>query len=104
MLTVLKLSGEHVCKPDPDLKEELQGIITLAHEMTLTLEIFDLVVSWREQPFSCTAVSCEAWAKLRDWASVAGRGRLILSGSVAHASLKTTVFPSYLDKNNDITC
>ena len=33
----------------------------------------------------------EAWAKLRDWASVAGRGRLLLSGSVAHASLKTAV-------------
>ena len=32
-----------------------------------------------------TAVSSEAWAKLRDWASVAGRGRLLLSGSVAHA-------------------
>ena len=38
-----------------------------------------------------TAVSSEAWAKLRDWASVAGRGRLLLSGSVAHASLKTAV-------------
>ena len=39
----------------------------------------------------CTAVSSEAWAKLRDWASVAVRGRLLLSGSVAHASLKTAV-------------
>ena len=39
----------------------------------------------------CTAVSSEAWAKLRDWASVAGMGRLLLSGSVAHASLKTAV-------------
>ena len=39
--------------------------------------------------FIYTAVSREAWAKLRDWASVAGRGRLLLSGSVAHASLKT---------------
>ena len=39
-----------------------------------------------------TAVSSEAWAKLRDWASVAGRGRLLLSGSDAHASLKTAVF------------
>ena len=38
-----------------------------------------------------TAVSSEAWAKLRYWASVAGRGRLLLSGSVAHASLKTAV-------------
>ena len=28
---------------------------------------------------------------MRDWASVAGRGRLLLSGSVAHASLKTAV-------------
>ena len=36
-----------------------------------------------------TAVSSEAWAKLRDWASVASRGRLLLSGSIAHASLKT---------------
>ena len=39
----------------------------------------------------CTAVSSEAWAKLRDWASVAGRGRLLLSGSIAHASLETAV-------------
>ena len=39
----------------------------------------------------CTAVSSEAWAKLRDWASVAGTGRLLLSGSVAHDSLKTAV-------------
>ena len=39
----------------------------------------------------CTVVSSEAWAKLRDWASVACRGRLLLSGSVAHASLKTAV-------------
>ena len=38
-----------------------------------------------------TAVSSEAWAKLRVWARVAGRGRLLLSGSVAHASLKTAV-------------
>ena len=30
-------------------------------------------------------------AKLRDVASVAGRGRLLLSVSVAHASLKTVV-------------
>ena len=39
----------------------------------------------------CTAVLSEAWAKLRDWASVAGRGRLLLSRSVAHVSLKTAV-------------
>ena len=38
-----------------------------------------------------TAVSSEAWAKLRDWASMAGRGWLLLSGRVAHASLKTVV-------------
>ena len=38
-----------------------------------------------------TAVSSEAWAKLRDWASVAGGGRPLLSGSIAHASLKTAV-------------
>ena len=42
--------------------------------------------------FAYTAVSSEAWAKLRDWASVAGRGRLLVSGSVANASLKTAVF------------
>ena len=40
---------------------------------------------------SYTAVSSGAWAKLRDWASVAGKGRLLLSGSVAHASLETAV-------------
>ena len=45
----------------------------------------------RTHEISYTAVSSEAWAKLRDWASVAGRGRLLLSGSVAHASLKTAV-------------
>ena len=42
-----------------------------------------------------TAVLSEAWAKLRDWASVAGRGWLLLSGSVAHASLETTVCNSH---------
>ena len=41
--------------------------------------------------FLSTAVSSEAWAKLRDWASVAGRGLLLLSGSIAHASLKSAV-------------
>ena len=44
-----------------------------------------------------TAVLSEAWAKLRDWASVAGRGRLLLSGSVAHASMKTAVTVSDSD-------
>ena len=47
-----------------------------------------------------TTVSSEAWAKLRDWASVAGRGRLLLSGSIAHASLKTAVF-CLIDRMND---
>ena len=36
-------------------------------------------------------VSSEAWAKLRDWASVAGKGRLLLSGSAVLASLKASV-------------
>ena len=40
---------------------------------------------------SHTAVSSEAWAKLRIWASVAGGGRLLLSGGVAHASLETAI-------------
>ena len=39
----------------------------------------------------CTAVLSEAWAKLRDWAGVAGRGQLLLSSSIAHASLITAV-------------
>jgi len=39
----------------------------------------------------CTAVLSEAWAKLCVWASVADRGRPLLSGSVAHASLETAV-------------
>ena len=53
-------------------------------------DIVGSVVLW----LNCklTAVSSEAWAKLRVWASVAGRGRLLLSGSVAHASLKTAVY------------
>ena len=48
-------------------------------------------MTFKTSPSACTAVSSEAWAKLRDWASVAGRGLLLLSGSVAHASLKTAV-------------
>ena len=43
-----------------------------------------------------TAVLSEAWAELRDWASVASRGRLLLSGSIAHASLKTAVYKTTL--------
>ena len=43
----------------------------------------------------CTAVLSEAWAKLRDWAGVAGRGQLLLSGSIAHASLITAVCESW---------
>ena len=48
MLIVLKLSGEHVCNADPDLKEELQGITPLAHETICTLEVFDVpkVTKW----------------------------------------------------------
>merc|ERR1719219_502468 len=49
----------------------------------------------RSREWSSTAGSSEAWAKLRVWASVAGRGRLLLSGSVAHASLKTTLLLFY---------
>ena len=39
----------------------------------------------------CAAVSSEAWAKLREWAILAGKGRLLLSGSVVLASLKAAV-------------
>ena len=39
-----------------------------------------------------TAVSSEAWAKLREWAILASKGRLLLSGSVVLASLKAAVF------------
>merc|ERR1712117_457683 len=49
-----------------------------------------------------TAVSSEAWAKLRVWTSVAGRGWLLLSGSVAHASLKTAVHRILLQLQADI--
>ena len=38
-----------------------------------------------------TAVSIEAWAKLREWAVLAGKGRLLLSGSIVLASLKAPV-------------
>ena len=41
--------------------------------------------------YTCTAVSSEAWAKLREWAILAGKGRLLLSGSVVLASLKAPV-------------
>ena len=46
--------------------------------------------------FSLTAVSSEAWAKLREWAILAGKGRLLLSGSVVLASLKATVCTLYV--------
>ena len=39
-----------------------------------------------------TAVSSEAWAKLREWAVLASQGQLLLSGSVVLASLKAAVF------------
>ena len=38
-----------------------------------------------------TAVSSEAWAKLREWAILAGKGWLLLSGSVVLFSLKAAV-------------
>ena len=38
-----------------------------------------------------TAVSSEAWAKLREQAILAGKGQLLLSGSVVLASLKAAV-------------
>ena len=38
-----------------------------------------------------TAVLSEAWAKLREWAILAGKGRLLLSSSVVLASLKAAV-------------
>ena len=38
-----------------------------------------------------TAVSSEAWAKLREWAIWAGKGRLLISGSVVLATLKAAV-------------
>ena len=38
-----------------------------------------------------TAVLSEAWAKLREWAILAGKGWLLLSGSVVLASLKASV-------------
>ena len=42
-----------------------------------------------------TAVSSEAWAKLREWAVMAGMGRLLLSASVVLASLKAAVHDVY---------
>ena len=59
------------------------------------------VTELRGLPLS-TAVSSEAWAKLRDWASVGGRGRLLLSGSVAHASLETTVAGRATERGNEM--
>ena len=51
-----------------------------------------MVVFYNDKlPASNTAVSSEAWAKLRVWASVAGRVWLLLPGRVDHASLKTAV-------------
>ena len=42
-----------------------------------------------------TAVLSEAWAKLREWAILAGKGRLLLSGSVVLASLKAAVVRTF---------
>ena len=44
-----------------------------------------------EQVPPCTGVSSEAWAKLRELAILAGRGRLLLSGSIV-LKLKAAVF------------
>ena len=51
-----------------------------------------------------TAVLSEAWAKLREWAILAGKGRLLLSGSVVLASLKAAVYCWYLNKSYHIVC
>ena len=40
---------------------------------------------------TCTAVSSEAWTKLREWAILASKGQLLLSGNVVLASLKAAV-------------
>ena len=60
-------------------------------EFIQDMEVSPLIFLDKADDMVYTAVSSEAWAKLRDWASVAGRGRLLLSGSGAHASLKTAV-------------
>ena len=49
-----------------------------------------------------TAVLSEAWAKLCKWAILAGKGRLLLSGSVVLASLKAAVYCWYLNKSYHI--
>ena len=59
-------------------------------EIVQVFQVFHLGRSMNSKGYN-TAVLSEAWAKLRDWASVAGRGWLLLSGSLAHASLKTAV-------------
>ena len=46
---------------------------------------------YREAHFISTALSREAWAKLGEWAILAGKGRLLLSGSIVLASLKAAV-------------
>ena len=52
-----------------------------------------------EKSLLSTAVSSEAWAKLREWVILAGKGRLLLSGSVVLASLKAAVVISNADRN-----
>ena len=41
--------------------------------------------------YTTTAVSSEAWVKLREWAILANKNQLLLSGSVVLASLKAAV-------------
>ena len=48
-------------------------------------------VTWADGAPVSTAVSSEARAKLREWAVLAGKGWLLLLGSVVLASLKAPV-------------
>ena len=64
---------------------------TVVQSLSLSSRLNISVEADEVKRLRATAVSSEAWAKLRDWAGVAGRGRLLLSGSVAHVSLETPV-------------
>ena len=77
----IKQQGSRSAKPSTGLK--LQAALLLTSQE-------------RSKEGGFTAASSEAWAKLRNCASVAARGRLLLSGSVAHASLETAVVIPYL--------
>ena len=60
--------------------------------------IYDIINSNRTES-TLTAVLSEAWAKLREWAILAGKGRLLLSGSVVLASLKAPVDQDLVQPN-----